>query len=214
MSSPAQHHHRSRSLESTFCGWILRARRRSDRDNVTPISLSLSLSGQRRRFEGMEEEDGWMDGKKEGEGEERECGAHTHTRNVKLSWLNTGQIYRTIDAFGPLQPAVVDISLRHWSVKRRATRITPRGTSLIIVRSEWKIEVWSVISSSQCFSCVSLSFSLSLEKKKNKKNKNQLQWCFETKAVKANPFTGFNDSVKTARLKRALFPSPRPQDRG
>lgn len=136
MSSPAQHHHRSRSLESTFCGWILRARRRSDRDNVTPISLSLSLSGQRRRFEGMEEEDGWMDGKKEGEGEERECGAHTHTRNVKLSWLNTGQIYRTIDAFGPLQPAVVDISLRHWSVKRRATRITPRGTSLIIVRSE------------------------------------------------------------------------------
>lgn len=54
----------------------------------------------------------------------------THTRNVKLSWLNTGQIYRTIDAFGPLQPAVVDISLRHWSVKRRATRITPRGTSL------------------------------------------------------------------------------------
>lgn len=60
----------------------------------------------------------------------------THTRNVKLSWLNTGQIYRTIDAFGPLQPAVVDISLRHWSVKRRATRITPRGTSLIIVRSE------------------------------------------------------------------------------
>lgn len=134
MSPPAQHHHRSRSLESTFCGWILRARRRSDRDNVTPISLSLSLSGQRRRFEGME--DGWMDGKKEGEGEERECGAHTHTRNVKLSWLNTGQIYRTIDAFGPLQPAVVDISLRHWSVKRRATRITPRGTSLIIVRSE------------------------------------------------------------------------------
>lgn len=53
-----------------------------------------------------------------------------------------------------------------------------------------------MISSSQCFSCVSLSFSLSLEKKKNKKNKNQLQWCFETKAVKANPFTGFNDSVK------------------
>lgn len=29
--------------------------------------------------------------------------------NVKLSWLNTGQIYCTIDAFGPLQPALVDI---------------------------------------------------------------------------------------------------------
>lgn len=38
--------------------------------------------------------------------------ARRGTRNVKLSWLNTGQIYRTIDAFGPLQPAVVDISLR------------------------------------------------------------------------------------------------------
>lgn len=65
-----------------------------------------------------------------------------------------------------------------------------------------------------CLSSFFLFFSL--EKKKNKKNKkkNQLQWCFETKAVKANPFTGFNDSVKTARLKRALFPSPRPQDRG
>lgn len=46
--------------------------------------------------------------------------------------------------------------------------------------------------------CLSFFFSLSLEKKKNKKNKkkNQLQWCFKTKAVKANPFTGFNDSVK------------------
>lgn len=35
-----------------------------------------------------------------------------NTRNVKLSWLNTGQIYCTIDAFGPLQPAVVDINLQ------------------------------------------------------------------------------------------------------
>lgn len=54
---------RWRSLESTFCGWILRARRRSARDNTRQ---SLSLSGQRRR----------MDGKKEEEGKEREYGAH------------------------------------------------------------------------------------------------------------------------------------------
>lgn len=166
MSPPAQHHHRSRSLESTFCGWILRARRRSDRDNVTPISLSLSLWSKKkiRRNGGGGRMDGWKKGRRRGE--EGMWSAHTHTRNVKLSWLNTGQIYRTIDAFGPLQPAVVDISLRHWSVKRRATRITPRGTSLIIVRSEWKIKVWSVISSSQCFSCVSLSFSLSLSRRR------------------------------------------------
>lgn len=65
------------------------------------------------------------------------------TCNVKLSWLNTGQIYRTIDAFGPLQPAVVDISLRpriishaaDWSYSRPvcepcSARDVPHGNSV------------------------------------------------------------------------------------
>lgn len=60
---------RWRSLESTFCGWILRARRRSARDN-TRQSLSLSLWSKKKK-EGKR-----MDGKKEEEGKEREYGAH------------------------------------------------------------------------------------------------------------------------------------------
>lgn len=139
---------RWRSLESTFCGWILRARRRSARDN-TRQSLSLSLSLVKEE-EGREE-DGWKEGRR------REREGIWGARNVKLSWLNTGQIYRTIDAFGPLQPAVVDISLRHWSTKRRAATIAPRGMRyhlritniprrrVRIVPSERKTEVRSAV---------------------------------------------------------------------
>ena len=49
--------------------------------------------------------------------------------NVKLSWLNTGQIYRTIEAFGPLQPALVDIR-KHQSLICTTSRIFNSSTSI------------------------------------------------------------------------------------
>lgn len=53
--------------------------------------------------------------------------------NVKLSWLNTGQIYRTIDAFGPLQPALVDI--RQHQPHSRTQRSQRRTYRLAVVDS-------------------------------------------------------------------------------
>lgn len=92
-----------------------RARPRSDPDNTRHANLSLfpavrarvcvCVSDRRRRRRSCGRR---KDGGKEKRG----------ARNVKLSWLNTGQIYRTIDAFGPLQPAVVDISLRRVGLSR------------------------------------------------------------------------------------------------
>ncbi|KAI4492232.1 hypothetical protein M0802_009922 [Mischocyttarus mexicanus] len=40
---------------------------------------------------------------------------------VRLSWLNTGQIYCMVDAFGPLQPAVVDIRLLPPNILRTSS---------------------------------------------------------------------------------------------
>lgn len=115
-------------LESTFCGWIV-ARRGEDRaDNrgdrrlfsqfPSPLRLPLFTAASLPRVREK--------GKKRGEhlcGTGDDLGRKERVRrgvtcNVKLSWLNTGQIYRTIDAFGPLQPAVVDISLRPRTIPR------------------------------------------------------------------------------------------------
>lgn len=111
----AQHHHVGGLWNRHFAAGSFA--RGEDRPGITPVNLSLSLV---KEEEGREE-DGWKEGRR------REREGIWGARNVKLSWLNTGQIYRTIDAFGPLQPAVVDISLRHWSTKRRAATIAPRG---------------------------------------------------------------------------------------
>lgn len=113
----AQHHHVGGLWNRHFAAGSFA--RGEDRPGITPVNLSLSLSLVKEE-EGREE-DGWKEGRR------REREGIWGARNVKLSWLNTGQIYRTIDAFGPLQPAVVDISLRHWSTKRRAATIAPRG---------------------------------------------------------------------------------------
>ena len=125
-------------LESTFCGWIV-ARRGKDRaDNrgdrrlfsQFPSPLRLLLCTAASLAASPRERESGRKGRKEKARRNHLSVEHGNdlgrrervrrgvTCNVKLSWLNTGQIYRTIDAFGPLQPAVVDISLRHRVIPR------------------------------------------------------------------------------------------------